>query len=185
MADSTPSSLICFKNGYSYVNIPVTLTSEQAVKSKEPETHQQIVSGIRECQVGPLPTFAVHGTVALAAHSPETVKIFSVSQAAKKMIKALPLKVPEGDKDFSYEKFLEENIGIAVGLTCLVGDGTQRQVEKHFEGVIKAIHKPVKGESMVVLRSLQRNRGEQLIKCSSIVSLESVQITEPCDEGTL
>ena len=75
MTDNTPSSLICFKNGYSYVNIPVDLT----LKNEEAED-----TGVLECQVGPLPNFAVHGTVALAPHNPEMVKIFSLSQAAKK-----------------------------------------------------------------------------------------------------
>ena len=76
MTNNTPSSLICFKNGYSYVNIPVSL-------SPDPDSTSD--SDIKECQVGPLPNFAVHGTVALAPHNPETVKIFSLSQAAKKL----------------------------------------------------------------------------------------------------
>ena len=62
MTNNTPSSLICFKNGYSYVNIPVSL-------SPDPDSTSD--SDIKECQVGPLPNFAVHGTVALAPHNPE------------------------------------------------------------------------------------------------------------------
>ena len=183
MAANTPSSLICFKNGYSYVNIPVALTSSQPICED---------TNIRECQVGPLPNFAVHGTVALAPHTPESVKIFSLSQAAKKIIKPLPLKIPKDDdeNDFSYEKFLIENIGTAIGLTCLIQTGTGEAVgvsrERTFNGIIKAVHKDFrgKGQSLVVLRSLERNGGEKLIKCSSIVFLETIQITDPV-EGKL
>ena len=184
MATNTPSSLICFKNGYSYVNIPVTLTFDQQISDS-------FWPNIRECQVGPLPNFAVHGTVALAPHNPESVKIFSLSQAAKKIIKPLLLKIPKNheENDFSYEKFLTENIGTAVSLTCLIQTGTGESIavarERTFNGIIKAIHKDFrgKGESLVVLRSVERNGGEKLIKCSSIVFLETIQITDPYVEG--
>ena len=180
MANSTPSSLICFKNGYSYVNIPVSLPSDQAF-TKENES-------IRECQVGPLPDFAVHGTVSLAPHNPECVKIFSLCQAAKKITKPPPLKIPNEENDFSYEKLLMENIGTAVRITCLIQSASDNgahfaPIERTFDGIVKAIHKDSKERVKVILRSLERNTGEILIQCSSIVFLETIQITDHSTQG--
>ena len=173
MTDNTPSSLICFKNGYSYVNIPVTL-------APDPEKNEH--SGIKECQVGPLPNFAVHGTVALAPHDPQTVKIFSLSQAAKKVIKPSPLKISEDAKDYSYAEILQGNIGTAVRVMCIneTSNGRPCDGTLSFEGIVKAVHtdNSAKGQSLVVLKSLNKNGGERLIKCSSIVNLETIQIRD-------
>ena len=175
MAYNTPSSLICFTNGYSYVNIPIALTSDQPISED---------TNIRECQVGPLPNFTVHGTVSLVPHNPETVKIFSMSRAGKKTLDPVPLKVPtyknEDENKFSYETFLIENIGTAVCLTCSIKTTTYHDIKdtNSFTGIIKAIYKDSSGESFVVLQPLKRqglnHEGEQLIKCSSVTFLKTV-----------
>ena len=66
MANNIPSSIICFKNGYSYVNVPVSLLSDQ---------HIDNAASIKECTIGPLPNFVVHGTIAVEPHEPGTVEI--------------------------------------------------------------------------------------------------------------
>ena len=179
MTNNTPSSLICFKNGYSYVNIPVSL-------SPDPDSTSD--SDIKECQVGPLPNFAVHGTVALAPHNPETVKIFSLSQAAKKIIKPTPLKIDDLNDDYSYASILAKNIGTAVTLTCLIETGNARAETNISAGIVKAVHNQQQdfgtgNNSFVVLKSLSANGGEKLIRCSSIVDMETIQRKSNFVEG--
>ena len=182
MTDNTPSSLICFKNGYSYVNIPVNLTSDQEVTAE---------TGIRECQVGPLPNFAVHGTVSLAPHNHATVKIFSLSQAAKKIIKPNPLKINTDSTDYSYQSILDENIGTAVSLVCLTQNGNARgqsgkpEGTQTFDGIIKSVHKDPSENGLVILKSLHKNGGEKLIRCSSIAHLQTIQIKDQPNRGIL
>ena len=177
MANNTPSSLICFKNGYSYVNIPVNLSPDLDTKKD---------GDVKECQVGPLPNFAVHGTVSLVPHSPETVKIFSLSQAAKKVIKPTPLKINEVNKDFSYDGILAGNIGTAVRLTCLIQAENARAESNVFDGIVKAVHKdpnPTGNNSLVILKSLATNGGEKLIRCASIAHLETIHRRSDFVEG--
>ena len=177
MANNTPSSLICFKNGYSYVNIPVNLS---------PDIDSKKDADIKECQVGPLPNFAVHGTVSLVPHNPGTVKIFSLSQAAKKVIKPTPLKINELNNDFSYDGILAGNIGTAVRLTCLIQAGSAKAESNIFEGIIKTVHKdpnPSGNNSLVILKSLATNGGEKLIRCSTIAHLETIHRRSDFVEG--
>ena len=177
MANNTPSSLICFKNGYSYVNIPVNLSPDLDTKKD---------GDIKECQVGPLPNFAVHGTVSLVPHSPETVKIFSLSQAAKKVIKPTPLKINDVNKDFSYDGILAGNIGTAVRLTCLIQAENARAESNVFDGIVKAVHKdpnPTGNNSLVILKSLATNGGEKLIRCATIAHLETIHRRSDFVEG--
>ena len=178
MTDNTPSSLICFKNGYSYVNIPVNLTSDQEGTAE---------TAIKECQVGPLPNFAVHGTVSLAPHNPATVKIFSLSQAAKKIIKPNPLKIPSS-VDYSYGRILNENIGTAVSLVCLTKNGNGKpEGTQTFDGIIKSVHEDPKNQenAIVILKSLHKNGGEKLIMSSSIAHLQTIQIKDQPNGGIL
>ena len=174
MTSNTPLSLICFKNGYSYVNIPVSLSSD-------PDSAND--SDIKECQVGPLPNFAVHGTVALAPNNPETVKIFSLSQASKKIIKPTPLKINDLGDDYSYESILARNIGMAVSLTCLIQAGNARAETDKVAGIIKAVHKQQLNNSFVILQSLLTNGEETLIRCSSIANMKTIQKESNLVEG--
>ena len=169
MSNNTPSSVICFKNGYSYVNVPICL-------SPNPELTKD--GDIKECQVGPLPDFAVHGTVSLTAQNPEKVKIFSLSRTEKKVIiDPVPLKVNDLGENYSYEAILAENIGTRVELTCLLGDSV-----KGVSGIIKSVHKEQSNNSFVVLQSSKTNGIERLIRCASIVSLETTHRKSNLDE---
>ena len=170
MSNNTPSSVICFKNGYSYVNVPVCLSPyPQLTKDAD----------IKECQVGPLPEFAVHGTVSLTAQNPEKVKIFSLSRTGKKdIVEPVPLKVSDLGENHSYEAILAANIGTAVELNCILGDSV-----KEVRGTIKSVHKEQSNDSFVVLQSLKINSIEKLIRCSSIVSLKTTLRKSNLDEG--
>ena len=141
--------------------------------SPDPESNRD--DDIKECQVGPLPNFAVHGTVSLAAYNPETVKIFSLSQAAKKVIKPTPLKLDDLGESYSYERILAANIGTAVCLTCLLETGNAKSHTNTFAGVVKAVYKKHSDNSFVVLKSFATNGGEYLIRCSTIAHLETIQ----------
>ena len=183
MADNLPSSLICFKNGYSYVNIPVSLKSDQNnVKS----------TNVRECQVGPLPDLVVHGTVALEPYNHEKVQIISLARAEENLIAPKPLKISNDENDYSYEKILEENIGSAVRLTCVTkADNDQTSIgqivggEKTFDGIITALHKDAtnKNRSSVVLTSLDSTQGETLVRCTSIAFVESLNLMDKSIKG--
>ena len=54
MSKMAASSAILFKTGYSFISTPVTLSSDEGK-----------AGSVEEARVGPLPSFAVHGTVAL------------------------------------------------------------------------------------------------------------------------
>ena len=188
--NNTPSSLICFKNGYSFVNIPVTLSSEGKVTSDD---------GIKECKVGPLPEFVVGGTVSLTPTNPEKVKIFSLCQAEETVINPPPLKMKQDILDseghFSFHGILSENIGTAVRLTCMfqpknyMYDSFTLNVKsesKILEGTIKAVYKDTQfheGGSFLILKSFSKGGGEDLVRCSSIVHLETMNQKRKYFEG--
>ena len=62
------SSVILFKTGYSFISTPVTLGSDEGKSGS-----------VEEARVGPLPSFAVHGTVALQP-SDDSVQLLSLSR---------------------------------------------------------------------------------------------------------
>jgi len=98
----------------------------------------------------------------------------------------LPLKIPtyrnKDENEFSYEKFLIENIGVAIRLTFILGKETNGR-ETKFQGIIKSVHKDSFGQNILVLNSLEKNGGDQLITFSTIVSLESIPIYHENVEG--
>ena len=47
---NTPSSIVCFKNGYSFVCVPVQLGGEEGDQ-------------VQQTTLGPLPRAVVHGTI--------------------------------------------------------------------------------------------------------------------------
>ena len=98
---NAPSSIVCFKNGFSFVTVPVQLSNDE-------ESTCDGNAEIKSCTIGPLPSFAVHGTVGLQADNPECVKIFSLSRAPKV---SKELNLPLGP-DYSYHAFLCANQGI-------------------------------------------------------------------------
>lgn len=155
---NTASSLICFKNGYSYVTIPVQLVASNDTDGSEL---------IQECQVGPLPDFAVHGTVGLRPNNAHTVKIYSIAQDKKKE----QLKMPSGP-DFNFTGLMEANIGTAVEVmlsqtasSSSWGTNTQYCVE----GIVKLVQGPESGTKLAVIETADKT--EKVIDCSRIIQL--------------
>ena len=115
MVNNTPSSIVCFKNGYSFVCVPVTLTPSVKDASEDDDNL------VKRASVGPLPEFAVHGTIGIQPLEPEQLKIFSVSKAPVKTItRESKLIIPDGNPSMS--KFLEANVGKRVKMSVRVGD---------------------------------------------------------------
>ena len=163
-SNNTPSSLICFKNGYSYVNIPVSLPNTQCGDSD---------TDIKSCEVGPVPDFAVHGTLAIEPCDPRAVKIYSISKTKKDVKKLTSLQISKKDRNgmLSFETILMENIGCWVSLKCLFDS----KMEETFVGLVKAVHDGFEGtgDSLVVLKDPNGNGKEYLIKCSNILYLRT------------
>ena len=84
--------------------------------------------GVESSVVGPLPTFAVHGTVSLKSWNPRQVQILSL---IRKKEDDLPLSVPSRG-DVTMETFLEENIGIVVDVGVSEGGGINSRI-KHYQ----------------------------------------------------
>ena len=53
---NTPSSIVCFKNGFSFVCVPVTLADASSSDVSEDDQ-------VQNCVLGPLPDTVVHGTI--------------------------------------------------------------------------------------------------------------------------
>eukprot|EP00090_Calanus_glacialis_P047572 TRINITY_DN9943_c0_g1_i6.p1 TRINITY_DN9943_c0_g1~~TRINITY_DN9943_c0_g1_i6.p1 ORF type:complete len:550 (-),score=161.39 TRINITY_DN9943_c0_g1_i6:124-1773(-) len=151
---NTPSSIVCFKNGFSFVTVPVIL------ENSEEENAQ-----IKSCTIGPLPSFAVHGTVGLQANNPESVKIFSLSKAPKDDEK---LKLPVGP-DFSYHAFLEANLFTTVRIQVNYGNNNMQ----YYQGRVKWVQTAEHGPKMAILETTENNvKLDKLIDTSKIVHLE-------------
>ena len=172
MANNIPSSIICFKNGYSYVNVPVPLPFDQRIDN---------AASIKESTIGPLPDFVVHGTIAVEPQDPGTVKIFSLSKASKANIKPCSeLKISEIDSTqrISYETILKENIGARVRVKYQDGELT---------GTVKSVHKNFgsKGDSLVVLKTQTRNGiRDTLLESSGISFLQTANKMDYDDDSS-
>ena len=164
---NTPSSIVCFKNGFSFVTVPVHL------KTDNTENDQ-----IKSCTVGPLPSFAVHGTVGLLPDNPESVKIFSLSKAAKKNEE---LKLPAGP-DFSYHAFLLANQGTSVRIQVSKGSKGSYESIEDVQGLIKWVQQSEAGPKMAIFETSDRNvKHDMLVDTSKIVHLER---TEEKNDGS-
>jgi len=161
MPSNTPSSIVCFKNGFSFVTVPVQLTND-------PDKQDETDSGIQSCSIGPLPSFAVHGTVGLQAQesSAASVKIFSLSKAPKTVEE---LRVPSGP-DFSYHAFLQANVGTHVRVQVKHGEENLQE----WHGRIKWVQPSNDGPRMAILETSDHNvvKFDRLIDTTKIVHLE-------------
>ena len=153
MTNNSPSSIVCFKNGFSFISVPVSLTDYYAGDDE-----------VGSCELGPLPDAVVQGTVNLKAKNPEELKIFSISKARKDS-KSKSLQYPK--KGFSIASFLEANIGCQVELTIFNG-----QMEKVESGKIVNVFNE-ENDSFVVIDKKKLQKGELLIDVSKIISVES------------
>ena len=168
--DSIPSSVVCFKNGFSFVTVPVALPT---VEDK---------SLVQEFCLGPLPEFAVHGTVRVKPESPDsTMKIFSVAKSDSSNT-AKDLKMP-GGSDFSFPAFMEANVGARVELNIKTneevkfsrsGSGVNR-----LEGLIKWVQpSSATVQKRMAIIQTGTNRDElrdELIDCSMVCHIKRVE----------
>merc|ERR1719483_1018025 len=152
--ENTPSSIVCFKNGFSFVTVPVLLQEDESDED------------IKTCTVGPLPSFAVHGTVGLEASNPEFVKIFSVSKAPKEDEE---LKLPAGP-EFTYPSFMQANLGTYVRVQVKDENVTNHNSVRDYEGRVKWFED---GSKMAILETtVNKVKLDKLIDTSKIVHLE-------------
>merc|ERR1712142_1410213 len=168
---NTPSSIVCFKNGFSFVTVPVQLRTDQ-----EDNDH------IKSCTVGPLPSFAVHGTVGLLPDDPQSVRIFSLSKAAKKEEE---LKLPIGP-DFSYHSFLLANTGTYVRVQVSKGSSGNNQRIDDVQGLIKWVQPAENGAKMAILETVLGNvKHDTLIDTSKIIHMERAEKNDGSNVSSL
>ena len=85
---NTPSSIVCFKNGFSFVCVPVTLADSSCSDISED-------GQVQNCVLGPLPDTVVHGTIGLQPDKPDNLRIISMSRAPTKKQSPSKLNIPQ------------------------------------------------------------------------------------------
>ena len=132
--------------------------------------------------MGPLPDFAVHGTVALHPWQADQVQVLSL---ARRKEEDLQLNVPTGE-DVSMAAFLEENLGTAVMVTVEESQGFRGGTNRH-QGKVKWVQ-PSQAETGTRLAILEMKEGrgkrDKLFDCSKLVSVERFKDQEK-KEGSL
>ena len=158
------SSVILFKTGYSFISTPVTLGSEEGK-----------AGSVEEARVGPLPNFAVHGTVALQP-SDDSVQLLSLGRRQEE---DLQLLLPEGE-DLSMPAFLAANTNTLVNLT-LAEDAKNTRSSRH-QGKVRWVQPPGTATRLALLQ-LSHGQGKRdlLLDTANIVNIERVQDNEERD----
>jgi len=158
------SSVILFKTGYSFISTPVTLGSEEGK-----------AGSVEEARVGPLPSFAVHGTVALQP-SDDSVQLLSLGRRQEE---DLQLLLPEGE-DLSMPAFLAANTNTLVNLT-LAEDAKNTRSSRH-QGKVRWVQPPGTATRLALLQ-LSHGQGKRdlLLDTAKIVNIERVQDNEERD----
>ena len=160
------SSVILFKTGYSFISTPVTLSTPGI----------EVKAGIvEEARVGPLPSFAVHGTVALQP-SDDSVQLLSLG---RRQDEDLQLLLPEGE-DLSMPAFLAANTNTLVNIT-LSEDAKNTGSSKH-EGKVRWVQPPGAATRLALLQ-LTHGHGKRdlLLDTAKIVNIERMQDNEERD----
>merc|ERR1712130_220019 len=158
------SSVILFKTGYSFISTPVTLGSGSGK-----------AGAVEEARVGPLPSFAVHGTVALQP-SDDSVQLLSLGRREEE---DLELLLPEGE-DLSMPAFLAANTNTLVNLT-LAEDAKNTRSSRH-QGKVRWVQPPGNPTRLALLQ-LTHGQGKRdlLLDTAKIVNIERVQDEEERD----
>ena len=158
------SSVILFKTGYSFISTPVTLGSNDGKAGL-----------VEEARVGPLPSFAVHGTVALQPDD-DSVQLLSLGRRQEE---DLQLLLPEGE-DLSMPAFLAANMNTLVNVT-LAEDAKNTRTSRH-EGRVRWVQPPG-GASRLALLQLTHGQGKRdlLLDTAKIVNIERLQDNEERD----
>ena len=120
---NTPSSIVCFKNGYSFMCVPVTLVDDSA---------SDVIADdqVQSCLLGPLSGTVVHGTIGLQPDNPDNLRIISLSKAPVKKKAPSRLNIPQ-DGEISIQSILSANIGNYVKLGINVSKHGEFSYWKH------------------------------------------------------
>ena len=156
---STPSSVICFKNGYSFISIPVTLKVDEDVIDAVDE------GVIQETAIGPLPGFVVHGTIGLQPDSPEKIKILSLSKAPVEK-KSHPFTL-SSNGEMSLSSIIGESLGKKVTLFIDHSNNGFRIFE--VEGNIKSFN-----EKYLILEKEDNGVNRKVEQLLTIASIKSI-----------
>ena len=159
-----PSSIVCFKNGYSFVSIPVSLKGSDEDVNKSSDQ-------VQSCTLGPLPDEAVHGTIGLQPGNPVKVKILSLSKAPKNEKRASVLAIPDSETgEFSVPAYLGANVGKNVILTISNSHGMDQTEVGKIEKVLNAAN----GSFVVIEKSKRSNdyKADMLIDISLIRTVQ-------------
>ena len=156
--------MILFKTGYSFISTPVTLGSNDGKAGL-----------VEEARVGPLPSFAVHGTVALQPDD-DSVQLLSLGRRQEE---DLQLLLPEGE-DLSMPAFLAANMNTLVNVT-LAEDAKNTRTSRH-QGRVRWVQPPG-GTSRLALLQLTNGQGKRdlLLDTAKIVNIERLQDNEERD----
>ena len=156
--------MILFKTGYSFISTPVTLGSNDSKTGI-----------VEEARVGPLPSFAVHGTVALQPDD-DSVQLLSLGRRQEE---DLQLLLPEGE-DLSMPAFLAANMNTLVNLT-LAEDAKNTRTSRH-QGRVRWVQPPG-GASRLALLQVTHGQGKRdlLLDTAKIVNIERLQDNEERD----
>ena len=156
------SSVILFKTGYSFISTPVTLGSDEDVKA----------GTVEESRVGPLPSFAVHGTVALQPDD-DSVQLLSLG---RRQDEDLQLLLPEGE-DLSMPAFLAANTNTLVNLT--LAEDAKNSRSSRNQGKVRWVQ-PSGAATRLALLQLTHGEGKRdlLLDTTKIVNIERVQDSE-------
>ena len=156
--------MILFKTGYSFISTPVTLGSNDGKAGI-----------VEEARVGPLPSFAVHGTVALQPDD-DSVQLLSLGRRQEE---DLQLLLPEGE-DLSMPAFLAANMNTLVNVT-LAEDAKNTRTSRH-QGRVRWVQPPG-GASRLALLQVTHGQGKRdlLLDTAKIVNIERLQDNEERD----
>ena len=157
-------SVILFKTGYSFISQPVSLGQEGA-DGKE--------GAVEECRVGPLPAFAVHGSLGLRPWDSSQVEVLSLGRRARQ---DLDLALPA--EDLSMGGFLEANLGAEVGVGVEEGQGL-RGGSTYLQGRVKWVQPLTAGTRLALLQVREgQGRKDKLIDCSKVINVENSESHE-------
>ena len=155
---NTPSSIVCFKNGFSFVCIPVSLKESSNEDKKSSDQ-------VHVSTLGPLPDEVVHGTIGLQPDNPDKLKIFSLAKAPMNKKTPTVLDIPE-ETEFSIQAYLGANIGKHVVLNYSNQDGTHVA-----DGKIKKVLNAATRSFVVI--EMNDTGADMLIDTSLIISVQA------------
>jgi len=170
-------SIICYKNGLSYVNIPVKLEDIQDKKEdKCCKCCCQKTSEIKETRIGYLPPNVLDGSIALEAEDGNNndVKILSVQKAMPDNKYSTLIKPTE---KISIQSLIKANIGRQVQLHCGYGNtlvGRIKDVSHGIEDKDKTDTEfSTKNDSFVIIEKKAPN-GEKVEILKNISKIEEL-----------